>query len=72
MGSLDEAERDLSLIQLPEAVARVVAGDDQVPWQLVDQRGDVIQPVRAYLRDLMAKAMSAKTRFRTTATFTQP
>jgi integrase/recombinase XerD len=61
MGSLDEAERDLSLIQLPEAVARVVAGDDQVPWQLVDQRGDVIQPVRAYLRDLMAKASSERT-----------
>jgi integrase/recombinase XerD len=61
MGSLDEPGRDLSSIQLSGAVASVVEGDDQVPWLLVDERGEVIEPVRAYLRDLMAKPSSEKT-----------
>lgn len=61
MESLDKPQRELSSIQLSEDVARVVHGDDLVPWQLVDESGEVIQPVRAYLRDLVAKSCSERT-----------
>ncbi len=61
MGFLGEPERNLSSIELSVAVARVVRGDDQVPWHLVDELGEAIEPVRAYLRDLAARTSSADT-----------
>ncbi|MEV0804336.1 site-specific integrase [Kribbella sp. NPDC050281] len=47
------AQRDLVSIELP-MWGRVVAGDDYVPWLVVDHAGQPVEPVRRYLSDFIA------------------
>lgn len=46
--------RDLSQIRLPTR-CRVVAGDQVVPWLVVDRSGEVVEPVRRFLADFVAR-----------------
>jgi integrase len=46
-------QRDLASIELPRW-GRVVAGDDYVPWLVVDHAGQPLEPVRRYLSDFIA------------------
>lgn len=55
---LDEAERDLDSIRL-SPWGRVVAADGVVPWLLLDVDGVVVEPVRRFLLDLVARDSSA-------------
>ena len=51
---LDEVERDVGSIRLPRW-GRVVRTGDVVPWLVVDPAGQVVEPVRRFLRDFVAR-----------------
>lgn len=51
---MDETERDLDSIRLL-SWGRVVADGGVVPWLLLDADGGVVEPVRRFLLDLMAR-----------------
>jgi integrase/recombinase XerD len=47
------AQRDLGSIELP-TWGRVVAGDDYVPWLVVDHANEPVEPICHYLSDFIA------------------
>src|SRR6266852_3644430 len=55
---IDEPDRDVDSIRLPRW-GGVVAADDVVPWRVVDPAGQVVEPVRRFLRDFVAQGRSA-------------
>lgn len=57
MAFLDDVERDLSLIDLPRW-GRVVRVDGPVPWLVVDEVGEPVEPIQRYLRDFVARGRS--------------
>ncbi|MFZ2176385.1 MAG: site-specific integrase [Rhodococcus sp. (in: high G+C Gram-positive bacteria)] len=58
MPVFDEVERDVWTIQLPRW-GRVVEVDDAVPWVVVDGDGKVVEPIRRFLLDFVARANRA-------------
>jgi predicted DCC family thiol-disulfide oxidoreductase YuxK len=51
---LDEAERDIGSIRLPDW-GRVVAALGPVPWLVVATDGALVEPVRRFLMDFVAR-----------------
>jgi len=51
---LDGFERDIGSIRLPQW-GRVVRSGGVVPWLVVDPAGQVVEPVRRFLRDFVAR-----------------
>lgn len=56
---MDEGGRDVGRIRVPRW-GRVVEVGGEVPWLVVDDRGQVVEPVRRYLTDFAACANSPK------------
>lgn len=54
MAVFDEVERDVRTIQLPRW-GRVVDVDDAVPWVVVDENGEVMEPLQRLLLDCVAR-----------------
>lgn len=54
----DGVERDLGAIRLPRW-GRVVAVEGVVPWLVVDQLGEPVEPVRRFLTDCVARGNPA-------------
>jgi len=50
----DGFERDILSVQLP-CWGRVVRGDEVVPWLVAGPDGRILEPVRKFLRDFMAR-----------------
>ncbi len=50
---LVEVDRDISSIRLPKW-GRVVKHEGIVPWLVVDEAGQLVEPVRRYLTDFVA------------------
>ena len=53
----DEVERDLSVIDVPRW-GRVLRCDEHAAWQVVDESGQPVEPIRRYLRDLVGRGRS--------------
>ena len=54
----DEVERDLTQLVLPRW-GGVVEVDEPIPWLVVDDAGDPVEPIRRYLGDFVARGRSA-------------
>ncbi|MGW1677376.1 tyrosine-type recombinase/integrase [Saccharopolyspora sp. NPDC002376] len=54
MTLFDEVERDVARIVLPQW-GRVIRVDEAVPWQVVDDDGAPLDPIRWYFRDFVAR-----------------
>jgi integrase len=50
----EDVERDVGSIRLPQW-GRVVSAEGVVPWLVVDQAGQPVEPVRRFLRDFVAQ-----------------
>jgi integrase/recombinase XerD len=56
--SNDEPERDLTQLVLPRW-GRVATVDEPIPWLVLDDAGEPIEPIRRYLSDFVARGRSA-------------
>jgi hypothetical protein len=50
----DDVERNIAAIQLPRW-GRVVSNEGPVPWPVVDDDGVMVEPIRRYLADFVAR-----------------
>ncbi|WP_019972166.1 hypothetical protein [Mycobacterium sp. 141] len=50
----DDVERDVRAIRLPRW-GRVVEVDDAVPWVVIGEDGQIVEPIRRFLLDFIAR-----------------
>jgi integrase/recombinase XerD len=58
MTLVDEAQREIGSIWLGRW-GRVVPSDGVVPWLVVDEVGDPVEPIHGFLREFVARGRSA-------------
>lgn len=54
MQVFDDVDRDITAIRLPKW-GRVMPAEGTVPWLLVDDEGEPVEPVRRFLVDFVAQ-----------------